>query len=96
MARDSTPVSTTAVRGALRRALSHDFSAAALAVFIPWRVVAENPARRNSRKQGAIANQSPLRHAQSTKSLDSKERLRVGNWIMQRLYDYAVEKTVKL
>jgi hypothetical protein len=31
-----------------------------------------------------------------SKSLYSKERLRVGNWIMQRLYDYAVKKLVEL
>ena len=27
---------------------------------------------------------------------DSKERLRVSNWIVQRLYHYAVKKTVEL
>ena len=27
---------------------------------------------------------------------DSKERLRVSNWIVQRLYNYAVKKTVEL
>ena len=32
----------------------------------------------------------------STKSPAPKERLRVSNWIVQRLYNYAVKKTVEL
>jgi hypothetical protein len=35
------------IRWALRRALSPTFPAGELAFFIPWRVVAENPARRS-------------------------------------------------
>src|ERR1700722_8941449 len=35
---------------------------------------------------------SSLVHEES----DSKERLRVSNWIVQRLYNYAVKKTVEL
>ena len=38
----------------LRRALSPAFSAAALAVFIPWRVVAANSARRSSTRAGRL------------------------------------------
>src|SRR3984957_10254813 len=34
--------------------------------------------------------------ALSPKSPIPKERLRVSNWIVQRLYDYAVSKTVEL
>jgi hypothetical protein len=30
------------------------------------------------------------------KESDSNERLRVSDWIVQRLYDYAVKKTVEL
>ena len=30
------------------------------------------------------------------KSPIPKERLRVGNWIVQRLYNYAVNETVEL
>ena len=46
--------------------------------------------------KGRLRTNRPFGTLQSTKSLNSKERLRVGNWIMQKLYDYAVEKTVKL
>ena len=43
----------------------------------------------------ATANQSPCK-ALSSKSPIPKERLRVSNWIVQGLYDYAVSKTVEL
>ena len=57
------------------------------------RVVPKNLARRK-RKTRAIANQSPL--LKLSEESDSKERLRVSNWIVQRLYNYAVKKTVEL
>jgi hypothetical protein len=44
----------------------------------------------------ATADQSPFAQALSTKSPIPKERLRVSNWIVQRLYNYAVKKTVEL
>ena len=44
----------------------------------------------------ATAKQSPLLKALSMKSPIPKERLRVGNWIVQRLYNYAVNETVEL
>ena len=47
------------------------------------------------RQNKAIADQSPLLKLVYEES-DSKERLRVSNWIVQRLYDYAVKKTVEL
>ena len=43
----------------------------------------------------AIADQSPLLNLVYEES-DSKERLRVSNWIVQRLYNDAVKKTVEL
>ena len=43
----------------------------------------------------AIADQPPLLKL-FYKESDSNERLRVSNWIVQRLYDYAVKKTVEL
>ena len=55
--------------------------------------VPRNLARRK-RKTRAIANQSPL--LKLSEESDSKERLRVSNWIVQRLYNYAVKKTVEL
>ena len=62
-------------------------------VLSPWRVAAE-PSGAAKAENKAIANQSPLRRL-SLES-DSKERLRVSNWIVQRLYNDAVKKTVKL
>ena len=41
------PGSKAALTRALRRVLSPTFPAGELAFFIPWRVVAENPARRS-------------------------------------------------
>ena len=60
---------------------------------IRWRVGAEQA---GAAKTGikAIANQSPL--LKLYEESDSKERLRVSNWIVQRLYNYAVKKTVEL
>jgi hypothetical protein len=43
----------------------------------------------------ATANQPPLLKL-FYKESDSNERLRVSNWIVQRLYDDAVKKTVEL
>ena len=43
----------------------------------------------------ATANQPPLRKP-FYKESDSNERLRVSNWIVQKLYDYAVKETVEL
>jgi hypothetical protein len=43
----------------------------------------------------ATATNHPCQ-ASSPKSPIPKERLRVSNWIVQRLYDYAVSKTVEL
>ena len=62
-----------------------------LVLFIPWRVGAEES---GAAKNKAIANQSPL--LKLSEESDSKERLRVSNWIVQRLYNYAVKKTVEL
>ena len=42
----------------------------------------------------AIADQPPLLNL-STKSHNSNERLRVSNWIVQRLNYYAVKKTIE-
>src|SRR5450830_1633524 len=51
-------------------------------------------ARANNREK-ATANQPPLLKL-FYKESDSNERLRVSNWIVQRLYDDAVKKTVEL
>ena len=65
------------------------FSPASLGAWVPkiWRGV--------SGKQGRLLTNrtcSSLVYEES----DSKERLRVSNWIVQRLYHDAVKKTVKL
>jgi len=51
-------------------------------------------ARRNRKTRRLLTNRpcSSLVYEES----DSKERLRVSNWIVQRLYNYAVKKTVEL
>ena len=56
--------------------------------------VPKNLARRKRKTRRLLTNRpcSSL----STKSHDSNERLRVSNWIVQRLYNYAVKKTVEL
>src|SRR5256886_16594044 len=64
-----------------------------LVLFIPWRVGADESGAAKA-KNKAIANQSPL--LKLSEESDSKERLRVSNWIVQRLYNYAVQKTVEL
>jgi hypothetical protein len=46
-------------------------------------------------REKATADQPPLLKL-FYKESDSNERLRVSNWIVQRLYDYAVKKTVEL
>jgi len=64
-----------------------------LVLFIPraaW--VPKNLARRKTRRLLTNRPCSSLVYEES----DSKERLRVSNWIVQRLYNYAVKKTVEL
>ena len=46
-------------------------------------------------KQGRLLTNRPCSSLVYEES-DSKERLRVSNWIVQRLYNYAVQKTVEL
>jgi hypothetical protein len=46
-------------------------------------------ARRHKRKQGSLYR-PPVKLV--TEESDSKERLRVSNWIVQGLYDYAVNE----
>ena len=78
----------------LGRVSSYDLSKSAAALTLS---VSLTPARgappRDANK--ATANQSPCK-ALSSKSPIPKERLRVSNWIVQGLYDYAVSKTVEL
>ena len=59
----------------------------------PWACGRQGGARRIKINK-ATANQSP--RLSLTKSLNPKERLSVGNWIVHRLYDYAVKETVEL
>src|SRR5437667_484335 len=54
--------------------------------------VPKNLARRKTRRLLTNRPCSSLVYEGS----DSKERLRVSNWIVQRLYNYAVKKTVEL
>src|ERR1700719_4228765 len=51
--------------------------------------------RQNSIEQGRLLTNRPCSSLVYEES-DSKERLRVSNWIVQRLYNYAVKKTVEL
>src|SRR6202453_929507 len=78
----------------LGRVSSYDLSksAAALTYFGSFRRARGAPPRERNK---ATANQSPCK-ALSSKSPIPKERLRVSNWIVQGLYDYAVSKTVEL
>src|SRR5712672_4359741 len=62
---------------------------------LPWaRGCRRNPARRKRKTRRLLTNRpcSSLVYEES----DSKERLRVSNWIVQRLYNDAVKKTVEL
>ena len=59
----------------------------------PWACGRQGGARRIKINK-ATAKQSP--RLSLTKSLNPKERLSVGNWIVQRLYDYAVKETVEI
>ena len=59
----------------------------------PWACGRQGGARRIKINK-ATAKQSP--RLSLTKSLNPKERLSVGNWIVQRLYDDAVKETVEL
>jgi hypothetical protein len=61
----------------------------------PGRVGAEEIRRGVSGKQGRLLTNRPCASLVYEES-DSKERLRVSNWIVQRLYNYAVKKTVEL
>src|SRR6267378_215639 len=54
--------------------------------------VPKNLARRKTRRLLTNRPCSSLVYEES----DSKERLRVSNWIVQRLYNYAVKKTIEL
>ena len=60
----------------------------------PRRMGAEDLARRKRKTRRLLTNRpcSSLVYEES----DFKERLRVSNWIVQRLYKYAVKKTVEL
>ena len=62
----------------------------------PWACGRQGGARRIkiNKINKATAKQSP--RLSLTKSLNPKERLSVGNWIVQRLYDDAVKETVEL
>ena len=51
--------------------------------------------RADKRETKATAKQPPLLKLFYQES-DSNERLRVSDWIVQRLYNYAVKKTVEL
>src|SRR5258708_6884180 len=66
-----------------------------LVLFIPWRVGAEGIWRGEDRKTRRLLTNRP-RSSLVYEESDSKERLRVSNWIVQRLYNYAVKKTVEL
>ena len=59
------------------------------------RGVPKNLARRSKRKTRRLLTNRPCSSLVYEES-DSKERLRVSNWIVQRLYNYAVKKTVEL
>src|SRR5258706_4321289 len=60
-----------------------------------WRVGAEGIWRGEDRKTRRLLTNRPCSSLVYEES-DSKERLRVSNWIVQRLYNYAVKKTVEL
>ena len=81
--------------------------AARPAFFIRWRAAEESAgrgatmatARRSKRSNKRKTRRLPTNRPGSslpTKSPISKERLRVSNWIVQGLYNYAVKKTVEL
>src|SRR5664279_5337496 len=57
-----------------------------------------SPTRGVAPKQHRTRRLLTNRHCSSLvyEESDSKERLRVSNWIVQRLYNYAVKKTVEL
>src|SRR5665811_1063612 len=77
----------------LRRAFSPAFRAGGIPLSLgAW--VPKNLARRKRKTRRLLTNRpcSSLVYEES----DSKERLRVSNWIVQRLYNYAVKKTCLL
>ena len=93
--RGSSPTRSVApkpLRGLGRASLRH--FGLVLFIHIHWRVGAEDLARRKRKTRRLLTNRpcSSLVYEES----DSKERLRVSNWIVQRLYKYAVKKTVEL
>src|SRR5438477_93307 len=59
------------------------------------RVGAEESGAASKRKTRRLLTNRPCSSLVYEES-DSKERLRVSNWIVQRLYNYAVKKTVEL
>jgi hypothetical protein len=79
------PGSNAALRGGLRRALSPTFPAGELAFFIPWRWWPRfRRGAVNNKGKKAIVDQPPLLKPLYEES-DSNERLRVSNWIVDRL-----------
>jgi hypothetical protein len=65
--------------------------------FIPWRAVAEESgaAQLAIKRNKAIADQPPLLKP-FYKESGPNGRLRVSNWIVQRLNYYAIKKTIEL
>ena len=86
--RDGSRQNSTGVTGVL--SLRHF----GLVLFIHIGAWAPKNLARRSKENKAIADQSPL--LKLSEESDSKERLRVSNWIVQRLYNYAVKITVEL
>ena len=72
---------------AQRAALTINGLLAALAILAAF-------TRANNRGNKAAVDQPPWLELFYEKS-DSNERLRVSNWIVQRLYHYAIKKTVE-
>ena len=66
-----------------------------LVLLIRWRVGGEGIWRGEIRKTRRLLTNRPCSSLVYEES-DSKERLRVSSWIVQRLYNYAVKKTVEL
>ena len=63
-----------------------------LVLLIPWRVGAEES---GAAKNKAIANQPPLLKLNLRRARSQRTSTR-QHWIVQRLYNYAVKKTVEL
>ena len=89
------PVDTGSLANAIGRAKTAPGSRACFSPAFRARAwVPKNLARRKRKTRRLLTNRpcSSLVYEES----DSKERLRVSNWIVQRLYNYAVKKTVEL